>query len=483
MPGSPLSPLMHSHHPTYCNPRLEVERPARWTLWLCISCAAALLASTQVAQPFQFFVTRTPAGQLVNPTGAVMKRSHTELKGSSSLPDTKELHHNSEVGVLSGLPETSFSAEGSWAIAAAPLLMGLFAAYKVVWGSPRGVPPPTAPQRMATVAVTGAALPLGTPLAEVVAAELAGTGHEAAAAVVGALDRSCQRIAQLLARANIVGVLGSQGTVNVQGEEQKQMDVISNDILKDALADTGLVGVVASEEEDTPVTLPAATPRYAVAFDPLDGSSNIDCSLPTGTIFSIYDTGAAPDSFSFLGPMDRLLISGYALYSSSTSLVITCGKGTHLFTLDPEKGQFVLTKAHITVPTRGPFYSLNDGRSFDWPEGLQRYIADIKQGKGQWGKKYGARYVCSLVADIHRTLLYGGWAGNPRPHLRLLFESAPLSYVLEQAGGAGSDGKGRILGTTLTALHQRSPLFAGSAADVAELESYGDVQQGAQKYD
>ena len=322
-------------------------------------------------------------------------------------------------------------------------------------------------------------LRIGAPLREVLAAELGSTPTADVAVVLDAIAESCKEIAGLLQRASLVGLLGEEGGRNVQGEKQKKMDVEANRLLSAALERTGLVNAVASEEEAGAVRLPRG--RYAVAFDPLDGSSNVDCSVPTGTIFSIYDA-SAPD-FSFLGPMDKILVAGYALYSSAVSLVLTWGAGTHIFTLDPETRQFVLTRAHCRCPPRGPYYSLNEGRSPDWPAGLRRYIDDVKRGAGQWGRRYGLRYVCSLVADIHRTLLYGGWAGNPRPHLRLLFESAPISYLLEQAQGAGSDGRARILDTDLRTLHQRSPLFAGSAEDVAELESYGDVQQGAARYE
>ncbi|KAL5098852.1 hypothetical protein RYX36_003179, partial [Vicia faba] len=174
---------------------------------------------------------------------------------------------------------------------------------------------------------------------------------------------------------------------------------------------------------------------------------------------------------------NRLIAAGYVLYSSATILCITFGSGTHAFTLDRSTGDFILTNPNIKIPPRGQIYSVNDARYFDWPEGLRKYIDTVRQGKGRYPKKYSARYICSLVADLHRTLLYGGVAMNPRDHLRLVYEAKPLSFIVEQAGGTGSDWKSRILSLQPVKLHQRLPLFLGSLEDMEELESYGDVQQ------
>lgn len=242
---------------------------------------------------------------------------------------------------------------------------------------------------------------------------------------------------------------------------------------------------MASEEDDSPVWLTKDGP-YVVTFDPLDGSRNIDASIPTGTIFGIYnclkelDDGLPIEEKASLNVLQsgaRLLAAGYALYSSATMLCISVGSGTHGFTLDRSIGEFVLTHPGIIIPSRGQIYSVNDARYFDWPEGLKRYIDTIRQGKGENPKKYSARYICSLVADFHRTLLYGGIAMNPRDHLRLVYEANPLSFLVEQAGGSGSDGKRRILEIQPAKLHQRLPLFLGSSADISELEGYGDIQQ------
>lgn len=305
------------------------------------------------------------------------------------------------------------------------------------------------------------------------------------------LQSACKRIAALVASPS-KSVLGKQkghgvaATGSVTGRDAaKPLDIISNDIIKSALQSSGKVAVMASEEDDSPVWLTKDGP-YVVTFDPLDGSRNIDASIPTGTIFGIYNCLKELDdnlpieekaSLNVLQSGARLLAAGYALYSSATMLCISVGSGTHGFTLDRSIGEFVLTHPGIIIPSRGQIYSVNDARYFDWPEGLKRYIDTIRQGKGENPKKYSARYICSLVADFHRTLLYGGIAMNPRDHLRLVYEANPLSFLVEQAGGSGSDGKRRILEIQPAKLHQRLPLFLGSSADISELEGYGDIQQ------
>ncbi|KAJ0077952.1 hypothetical protein Patl1_37110 [Pistacia atlantica] len=258
----------------------------------------------------------------------------------------------------------------------------------------------------------------------------------------------------------------------------------SNEIILSSLQHSGKVAVMASEEDDSSVWINADGP-FVVVTDPLDGSRNIDASIPTGTIFGIYrrlvELDHLPEEekalLNSLQSGSRLIVAGYVLYSSATIFCASFGSGTHAFTLDHSTGDFVLTHPNIKIPPRGQIYSVNDARYFDWPEGLRKYIDTVRQGKGKYPKKYSARYICSLVADFHRTLLYGGVAMNPRDHLRLVYEANPLSFLVEQAGGKGSDGKSRILSIQPVKLHQRLPLFLGSSEDVEELESYGDVQQ------
>ncbi|CAI7760581.1 unnamed protein product [Closterium sp. NIES-54] len=308
------------------------------------------------------------------------------------------------------------------------------------------------------------------------------------------LHDAMKRIAVTVSRLNIETAMGARlsgvsASKNESGDAQKPLDIVSNDIIKATLAASRLVSVAASEEDNDVVELTADAP-YAAVFDPLDGSRNIDAGIPTGTIWGLYrsppataaaaaDAAAASSpAAAVLQPGRALVASGYVLYSSAVVAVLTVGRGTHAFTLDESTGEWLLTARDIRIPPRGQIYSVNDARYFDWPAGLRRYIDAIRQGKGQSGKKYSARYICSLVGDFHRTLLYGGVAMNPRSHLRLLYEANPLAFLAEQAGGKGSDGVRRILDIEPSGkLHERLPLFLGSPEDIDELVGYGDVQQ------
>jgi len=306
-------------------------------------------------------------------------------------------------------------------------------------------------------------------------------------------------------------------TVNVQGEQQKGMDVVANDIFIRNLDAVQTVAAMASEEEEAVIyangygdsgsgdksngEITRKETCYEIAFDPLDGSGNLDVNLPTGSIFGIagFQKGQGRP---FSQPGSALVASGYAVYSASTELVVSFGTdhpdGVVGFTLldnqhqhhqkrftDEEGGvlefdsadRFVLSRSTIRCPDHGPYYSLNEAREPDWPDGLKRWISDAKRGLTNTKKTYSSRYVCSLCADLHRTLLQGGWAGNPRPHLRLLYEAAPLAFLIEAAGGKGSDGTQNLLAIEPRGLHDRVCVFLGSKDDINDLESYGDVQQ------
>ncbi|XP_027112782.1 fructose-1,6-bisphosphatase, cytosolic [Coffea arabica] len=302
----------------------------------------------------------------------------------------------------------------------------------------------------------------------------------------GHLEYASKKIAALVA-SPFNSSLGKNVTIAStpsERDEPKPLDIVSNEIILSALRHSGKVSVMASEEDDLPVWINDDGP-YVVVTDPLDGSRNIDASIPTGTIFGVYKRLVELDHLpveekailNSLQSGTRLVAAGYVLYSSATILCASFGSGTHAFTLDHSTGDFILTHPNIKIPPRGQIYSVNDARYFDWPQGLRQYIDTIRQGKGKYPKKYSARYICSLVADFHRTLLYGGVAMNPRDHLRLVYEANPLSFIAEQARGKGSDGKSRILSLQPVKLHQRLPLFLGSPEDIDELESYGDVQQ------
>jgi len=308
------------------------------------------------------------------------------------------------------------------------------------------------------------------------------------------IQMACKQIASLVARSGIQDLTGLEsggGSVNVQGEEQKKLDVISNTVMKNALRFSGRVGVVGSEEEDNPVLIEEAySGRYAAVFDPLDGSSNIDAAISTGTIFGIFEEGNEECIIENLDELDEasvkclvqtlqpgksLVAAGYCMYSSSTVMVMTTGNGVNGFTLDPQIGEFVLTHADIKIPKRGKIYSINEANYFDWDPALQTYISNLKAGKGESGQKYSARYIGSMVGDVHRTLLYGGLFGypgdakNPNGKLRLLYEGGPMSFLLEQAGGKSTTGSQRVMDITPASVHQRVPVFLGSPDDVDEV--------------
>jgi fructose-1,6-bisphosphatase I len=322
------------------------------------------------------------------------------------------------------------------------------------------------------------------------------------------IQMACKQIASLVSRAGIqdlTGLEGDGGSVNVQGEEQKKLDVISNNVMKNCLRFSGKVGVVGSEEEDDPVLIEDSFDgRYTAVFDPLDGSSNIDAAISTGTIFGIFeDTGdedcIIPDDekltekqveclIQTLRPGTKLRAAGYCMYSSSTVFVLTMGNGTHGFTLDPTIGEFVLTHPNIKIPKRGKIYSINESNTPEWPAALQEYINNLKTGKGESGVKYSSRYIGSMVGDIHRTLLYGGIFGypgddvNPNGKLRLLYEGAPMSFIVEQAGGKCYTGSQRIMDIVPSSVHQRVPCFLGSPEDVDEVLGYYKKADIAKNY-
>ncbi|XP_047328183.1 fructose-1,6-bisphosphatase, chloroplastic-like [Impatiens glandulifera] len=315
--------------------------------------------------------------------------------------------------------------------------------------------------------------------------------------VLSSISLACKQIAALVQRANITNLTGVQGAVNVQGEDQKKLDVVSNEVFSSCLRTSGRTGIIASEEEDVPVAVEESySGNYIVVFDPLDGSSNVDAAVSTGSIFGIYspndeclaDIGDDEDDSTLdsarekcivnvCQPGTNLLAAGYCMYSSSVIFVLSVGKGVFAFTLDPMYGEFVLTQENIQIPKSGKIYSFNEGNYQMWDEKLQNYINDLKD-PGPTGKPYSARYIGSLVGDFHRTLLYGGIYGYPRDKkskngkLRLLYECAPMSYIVEQAGGKGSDGHSRVLDIQPTEVHQRVPLYIGSSEEVEKLEKY-----------
>eukprot|EP00448_Togula_jolla_P000816 CAMPEP_0170602844 /NCGR_PEP_ID=MMETSP0224-20130122/18605_1 /TAXON_ID=285029 /ORGANISM="Togula jolla, Strain CCCM 725" /LENGTH=475 /DNA_ID=CAMNT_0010927705 /DNA_START=56 /DNA_END=1483 /DNA_ORIENTATION=+ len=330
--------------------------------------------------------------------------------------------------------------------------------------------------------------------------------------IFNSIREATKVIAKLVNRAPLsqAELLGLEGEVNVQGEDQKKLDVITNDVLKKALQYSGKLGTLASEEEDAPVVgsrtadgkvisrgsdaILAETGNYVCVFDPLDGSSNVDAGIAVGTIFGIFKEADVEECkiplsdnlsedevaclASTLQPGKALVAAGYVLYSCSTELVFTVGRGCVGFTLDPSIGEYVLTRPRMRIPERGNLYSLNEANKAEWDEPMKEYIKNIQSGRGETGKKYSLRYIGSMVGDVHRTLLYGGLFAypadkkNPNGKLRLLYEAAPMSFILEQAGGMSSTGLSRVMDIPPTGVHQRVPIILGSTDDVAECCKY-----------
>ena len=295
-------------------------------------------------------------------------------------------------------------------------------------------------------------------------------------ALLNAIALAGKRISRDVNRAGLADIIGLTGDTNIQNEEVQKLDIIANTQLERALAPTGLVCAIGSEEEDEPVPLSDGDDgRYVVLYDPLDGSSNIDVGAPIGTIFSIYrrktEIGSVSNSLEdMLQPGKDLAAAGYIIYGSSTMMAYTTGNGVHLFTLDPTIGEFILTDADLKTG-EAKVYSANEGNSLRWSEADKTWASQLKQ------EGYSARYIGSLVADFHRNLLRGGifaYPGDsksPNGKLRLLYEAAPLSFVIEQAGGKSSDGKRRILDIEPGELHQRTPLYIGTASEVDRIDS------------
>ncbi len=280
-------------------------------------------------------------------------------------------------------------------------------------------------------------------------------------------------------KAGLVDILGRTGDENVHGEQVQKLDLFANDVLYRALDHTGHIAVLASEESEDPIPIPERFPAgdYVVLFDPLDGSSNIDVNVSIGTIFSIHrkiskgERGTLEDC---LQPGSRQLAAGYVVYGSSTMLVYTTGAGVHGFTLDPSIGEFLLSHPDLRIPEPpAKTYSINEAYYDRWSPGQQRLVSHMKREGG-----FGSRYIGSLVADIHRTLLQGGLfmypadSKSPRGKLRLLYEAAPMAMVVEQAGGRASDGRRPLMDVQPESLHERTPVYVGSAPFVEMAERF-----------
>ncbi len=296
---------------------------------------------------------------------------------------------------------------------------------------------------------------------------------------------ACGAIAGAIRQGALGNVLGSAGSENVQGETQKKLDVLSNDLMVERLAASGVVAGLASEEMEDPVIIDNGAARpYLALFDPLDGSSNIDVNISVGTIFSILrhpSPGTPPDTNAFLQSGSQQLCAGFTVYGPATVMVLTLGDGADAFTLNAESGEFLLTGQGITIPPDTKEFAINASNQRFWEEPVQRYIGECLAGvDGPRGKNFNMRWVASMVADVYRVLSRGGIFMYPKDNkdptkpgkLRLMYEANPMSFIVEQAGGAASTARQRILEIQPEGLHQRVPVVLGSRNEVERVRDY-----------
>jgi len=316
--------------------------------------------------------------------------------------------------------------------------------------------------------------------------QLHGTDDQAdLAALLVDVTAAVKAISAMTSKGALGGFLGALDSQNVQGEVQKKLDVLSNDAMIQACEWGGLVAGMASEEMDDPYTLPKEFERgpYLLIFDPLDGSSNTDVNVSVGTIFSVlrHTKIGDPTVADYLRPGVEQVAAGYAIYGPATMLVLTVGKGTHGFTLDREIGNFILTHPNLQIPADTSEFAINTSNERFWEPPVQRYVAECKAGKtGPRGRDFNTRWIASMVADVHRILMRGGIFMYPKDtkdpskpgRLRLMYEANPIGMIIEQAGGAASTGRGRILEVQPSSLHQRVPVMLGSRNEIERLERY-----------
>jgi fructose-1,6-bisphosphatase I len=301
--------------------------------------------------------------------------------------------------------------------------------------------------------------------------------------VLAGVARAATRIEAKIRTAGLSDIYGAAGAENVQGEEQQKLDVYANDTLIEILGKLPSVLALVSEEDPEPVTFGRRghDAHYIVVFDPLDGSSNIDVNVNVGTIFSVLrcEDGVGLTQ-TVLQPGTRQVAAGYVVYGPSTVMVLTLGDGVSAYTLDPVSGEFLLSSARMVLPEQGPYYSANEANQATWPGVYGEFVASMREGR--LGRTYSSRYIGSLVADFHRTLLKGGCflypptEKQPKGKLRLLYEANPLSMVIEQAGGMAITGApgvegGRVLALKPVAIHQRTPFVFGSRREIETLET------------
>ncbi|KAF9996688.1 Fructose-1,6-bisphosphatase [Entomortierella chlamydospora] len=303
-----------------------------------------------------------------------------------------------------------------------------------------------------------------------------------------AIQLGCKFVASNVRKASLISMTGLANTSNIQGEEQKKLDVIANEIFVNALRSSNKVAIMVSEEDEEAIIVEDKNRgKYCVVFDPLDGSSNIDCGVSIGTIFGIYKVkeGSTGQISDVLRPGSEMVAAGYCTYGSCSTLVLTTGQGVNGYTLDTEIGEFILTHPDIQIPTRGKIYAVNEGNSKYWDEPCKKYFHSLKFPEDPKKSPYSARYVGSMVADVHRTMLYGGIFCYPADSkskngkLRILYECFPMAFLVEQAGGRASTGLKRMLDVQPQTIHSRSPIFLGSKSDVEDIEALYQAEQKA----
>lgn len=297
--------------------------------------------------------------------------------------------------------------------------------------------------------------------------------------LLNALQFAFKFIAHNIRRAELVNLIGISGTANSTGDVQKKLDVIGDEIFINAMKSSNMVKILVSEEQEDLIVFDGGG-KYAVCTDPIDGSSNIDAGVSVGTIFGIYRLqGESQGSIKdVLRPGTDMVAAGYTMYGASSHLMLTTGQGVNEFTLDTQLGEFILTHPSLNIPPTRPIYSVNEGNSYYWPEYIKQYIEDLKKPQEN-GKPYSARYIGSMVADIHRTLLYGGIFSYPgdsklkNGKLRILYECFPMAMLMEQAGGAAVNDKGeRILDIVPKGIHDKSGIWLGSKGEIDRFVSY-----------
>jgi len=304
--------------------------------------------------------------------------------------------------------------------------------------------------------------------------------------LIEVVARACKGISHAVTKGALGGVLGSAGSENVQGEVQKKLDIIANEVLIEANEWGGHLAAMASEEMDGIYVVPHRYPQgeYLLLFDPLDGSSNIDVNVSIGTIFSVLqkpEGNAGVTEQDFLQPGSRQVAAGYCVYGPQTTLVLTLGHGVAMFTLDREQGSFVLTAEDVRIPAETREFAINMSNLRHWDAPVRRYIDECLAGKeGPRGKDFNMRWIASMVADVHRILTRGGiflypWdkrEPNKAGKLRLMYEANPMAWVVEQAGGAATNGRQRILDIQPKSLHERVAVVLGSRSEVERVTSY-----------